>query len=80
MRMMGHVLRMDRAAPAQLAMDLYFSEGRRRRGRPYACLVTAVRQDLKKRCLKFGKARDLAILRELAGDRKKWRGLARALD
>ena len=79
MRMLGHVLRMDRAAPAQVAMDLYFSAGRRRRGRPHACLASSIAKDLRKAGLRFAKARDLADLGEIASDRKKWRQIARTL-
>ena len=79
MRMVGHVLRMDRAAPAQVAADLYFSAGRRRRGRPHARLASSIAKDLRKAGLRFAKARDLADLREIASDRKKWRQIARTL-
>ena len=34
MRLLGHVLRLDRQAPAQQSMDLYVSKGSRQVGRP----------------------------------------------
>ena len=79
MRMLGHVLRLDRNAPAQVAMDLYLSEGRRKRGRPQTCLASTVARDLRDLGLRFRTSTDLRELRETASDRKAWRVLVRTL-
>ena len=79
MKLLGHVLRLDRAAPAQQAMDMYLSAGRRPRGHPISCLASAVAQDLRKVGLNFQKASDLARAREVASDRQQWRLLVAAL-
>ena len=78
MRLMGHILRLTPEAPAQTAMDLYFSEGKRHVGRPEACLATAAREDLRKVGMRFAKAEDLARVREVAADRERWRKLVEA--
>ena len=78
-RMLGHVLRLDRNAPAQVSMDHYFQKGSRKPGRPRACLASAVKKDIERAGLRFGKKADLAQLREIAGDRVAWRGLVNSL-
>ena len=79
MRLFGHILRLSKETPAQKAMDMYFSPGRRRRGRPVTCLVTALRHDLSQvnECLR--NVQDLERMRELALDRDRWRDLVQAV-
>ena len=79
MKMLGHTLRLDPATPAQQAMDLYFSAGRRPRGHPRACLASAVAEDFSKLGLRFRTANDLARARQIAADRDRWRGLVASL-
>ena len=78
-RMLGHVLRMDRDAPAQVSMDLYFAKGRRPAGRPSACLASSVKKDLSEVGYRFRTMGDLAKLREKAQNREEWRRLVRTL-
>ena len=78
MRMLGHVMRLDRRAPAQMAMDLYFTDGKRPRGQPRTCLASGIRKDLSAADIGFRKPEDLARAREIAADRIRWRGLTRA--
>ena len=80
MRLLGHVLRLDRQAPAQQSMDLYVSKGSRQVGRPRACLASSVAKDLKEVGLKLSRPDDLARLRECAADRKAWRELVITLN
>ena len=79
-RMFGHVLRLDRDAPAQVSMDLYFKKGGRKQGRPRACLASAVQKDVEAAGFRFRKAQDLARLREVASDRIAWRGVVNSLN
>lgn len=72
MRMFGHALRMNSQTPAQLAMDHYFTNGRRRRGRPQPTLPSRLDADMQKAGLSFKSQRDLASLRTVASDRERW--------
>ena len=82
-RLFGHILRLDRDAPAQVALDFAMNEGhhlwRARRGRPPTCLLTVLRADLKPIGLTMKNASDLRRLRELASNKDTWRGLGRQL-
>ena len=71
--LLGHVLRLDRSAPAQKAMDLYFSPGTRPRGRPKDCLQTRIRKDLVSRGYNFKSQEDLDEIRAVAADRVAWK-------
>ena len=75
LRLFGHVLRLDRKTPAQMSMDLYFSAGKRRVGRPVSCLATALVADMKRSRRSFKNAGDLASIRLLASDRDAWKDL-----
>ena len=77
--MLGHVRRLDPAAPAQQAMDLYFSAGRRPRGHPRTCLTIAVAEDFRKLGLRLRTADDLTSAREIAAERTEWRKLVASL-
>ena len=78
-RMLGHVLRLDRGAPAQRAMDFAFGKMVKnmdaRRGRHSTNLLSTITNDLKRRGLKLSCKRDLDILREVAADRIAWKKL-----
>lgn len=73
LRLLGHVLRLPRDAPAQRAMDLYFSDGKRHRGRPTHLLPTRIAKDVGKFGHSFKTGKDLADLREMASDRERWK-------
>ena len=62
-------------------IDLEFKvrKHRRKPGRPRACLASAVKKDIERAGLRFGKQADLAKLREIASDRVAWRGLVNSL-
>ena len=74
--MLGHVLRMDRSAPAQNALQ-YAVEGAKkykgRRGRHTTNLLDTLKADIKHRNLNLHNTIDLEILRRAADDRARWR-------
>ena len=81
----GHVLRLARDTPAQLAMDYYVKvEDTGRKGRPVTTLPVALFNEYKKHKIKEKGTKTyqrsshqmLVELRELAGDRVKWRDVA----
>ena len=80
----GHVLRLARDTPAQLAMDYYVKvEDTGRKGRPVTTLPVALFNEYKKHKIKERGTKTyqrsshqmLVGLRELAGDRVKWRNV-----
>ena len=85
--LLGHTLRLTRDTPAQLAMDYYCQVGDRdgtREGRPETTLPVTIFNEYRKykgRHKERGwttqktTADNLAKLRELAGDRQKWRDI-----
>ena len=77
MRLLGHVLRHDRSAPGQKAMEAYFKPGKRPRGRPRTSLPTCIASDLALLGIRFKTERDLETLRALAADKGRWRKLVR---
>ena len=74
--MLGHVLRMDRSAPAQNALQ-YAVEGAKkykgRRGHHTTNLLDTLKADIKHRNLNLRNTIDLEILRRAADDRARWR-------
>ncbi len=75
MRLLGHVLRLERDAPAQKAMDFYFKKGTRSRGRPKMMLPTRLDKDLAKVGKRLKNTKNLQELKELAADKKRWKEL-----
>ena len=73
LRLLGHVLRLDPRAPAQVSMDAYFAARGRVRGRPRWCLPNALQKDLTQFGHAFSNAGDLNALRDIAADREGWR-------
>ena len=70
---------MPRETPAQKAMDFYVQPGRRRPGRPRACLPTVLDEDMRAAsCGRFRRMTDLEVLRGYAADRDAWRDLVNA--
>ena len=78
--MFGHALRLPRETPAQQSMDLYFSGGKRKRGRPPINLATKLKEDLERAGTDFKTANDLDTVRELASDREGWQTVIRMCD
>ncbi len=76
MRMLGHMLRLDRKTPAQKSMDLYFADKTRRRGRPIMRLPIILSTDLTMIGMEFKNLHDLTALREKAADKDLWSQLA----
>ena len=63
-------------AQAPMSMDLYFSAGQRRLGRPVSCLATSLEADMTRSRRSFKNTGDLKNLRLLASDRDAWKELA----
>ncbi|XP_029657460.1 uncharacterized protein LOC115231616 [Octopus sinensis] len=75
-RLFGHILRMDVATPANIAMETYFMQcGDAFRGRPRTTPPSVLNQDLKTIGRILETADDLDNLRELAKRRGTWRRL-----
>ena len=78
--MLGHVLRMDRNAPAQRALQ-YAVEGAQmysgRRGRHTTNLLDILKADMKQREMNLRNINDLELLRSAAADKARWRERAR---
>ena len=79
LRLLGHVLRLDKDSPAQRSMDLYFGGGARLRGRPRWCLPQSLKSDLAKAGMPFYSKDHLSAAREVAADREAWKGLVREI-
>ena len=60
-------------------MDLYFSAGKRRRGRPRVCLPVALAEDLLAAQIPFRTKADLGNLRTKAADREGWKALVQKI-
>jgi hypothetical protein len=74
--LLGHCLRLPGDAPAQIAFDFAVSKLTPRRvGRPRACWLTKVRQELRRSgsTNKLTDAEELQYLREAAADKQNWR-------
>ena len=79
MRMLGHMLRLDRETPAQKSMDLYFADNTRRRGQPIMCLPIILSTDQTKVDMQFKNLQDLTALREKAADKDLWSKVVRQI-
>ena len=81
-RMLGHVLRLDGASPAQRSMDFVFGNVvknmKARRGRHSTNLASVIAQDVRQRGLKLTCKRDLDNLRRIAADKRAWKDLMNA--
>ena len=79
----GHTLRLDRNTPAQQAMDYYCENGVGAKGRPVTTLPVLLFNEYEKYVTekrgikKYSKSNNILLkeLRELAGDKGKWREL-----
>ena len=78
--MLGHVLRMDRNAPAQRALQ-YAVEGAQmysgRCGRRTTNLLDILKADMKQREMNLRNINDLELLQSAAADKARWRERAR---
>ena len=78
--MLGHVLRMDRNAPAQRALQ-YAVEGAQmysgRHGRHTTNLLDTLKAHLKHREMNLRNINELELLRSTAADKARWRKRAR---
>ena len=75
-RLFGHILRLPRDAPAQIAADHYFkNDGPSWRRRPQCTLPTILKDDLKNTGIELNCGSGLAKLRATASCRQKWRNL-----
>ena len=79
-RMLGHILRLPRAAPAQQALDFAVRcHGyRRRHGTAQTNLLGMVTKDVEARGWRLRVGSDLEHLRVMASDRDQWRAAGRA--
>ena len=80
MRLLGHICRLDKESPAQMAMTSYFrqtKDEKKFRGRPPSTLPTILRTDLATKGMKLQTDKDLSHIRDLAEDRAVWRQLFR---
>lgn len=84
-RLFGHILRLNKQAPANEVLQTYFimAESTRHRVGTRTCLIETLKTDLRRiereRALTLESLEDLEILRELAADRKQWQILSESV-
>jgi len=72
--LLGHVLRMDKTSPAQMSLEVAVSKKLKGSvGRPRACLLTSIREDVKQHLgMDLKNLKVLEALRRIATNKSKW--------